>query len=178
MTIYFTSDLHFGHANCIRLANRPFADVDEMNRVLIANINSVVRPRGDILYILGDFSFKIQREEAAKIRHQINCRAVHLIKGNHDKNWTGDLQPFSTVQDYLETKLGEQKIKTVLFHYPLLSWNMSHHGSIHLHGHIHADVSYNDRARLEGRRRFDVGVDANNYMPVSEYQILEWCGLT
>ena len=26
--VYFTSDLHFGHANVIGLCSRPFADVD------------------------------------------------------------------------------------------------------------------------------------------------------
>ena len=31
---YYISDLHFGHANVIRHDNRPFADVEEMDRAL------------------------------------------------------------------------------------------------------------------------------------------------
>ena len=40
--IYFTSDLHLGHEAVIRKQNRPFANADEMNRMLIENYNSVV----------------------------------------------------------------------------------------------------------------------------------------
>lgn len=58
-----------------------------------------------------------------------------------------------------------------LMHYPMLSWPRSHHGSIMLHGHIHADATYNLQNREEGIKRYDVGVDANNYMPVSMKQI-------
>jgi len=42
MTTWFTADLHLGHRNIIEYCNRPFADVDEMNRALIANWNQVV----------------------------------------------------------------------------------------------------------------------------------------
>jgi len=40
--IFFTSDQHFCHTKIITMRNRPFADVDEMNKALIANWNSVV----------------------------------------------------------------------------------------------------------------------------------------
>jgi len=39
--LYFTSDLHLGHANVIRLASRPFECIEEMNERLIANINEI-----------------------------------------------------------------------------------------------------------------------------------------
>lgn len=34
--IYYTSDLHLGHANAITFDNRLFADVEEMDRTLMA----------------------------------------------------------------------------------------------------------------------------------------------
>ena len=82
--IWFTSDTHFGHSNIIKLAERPFADVDEMEDSLVANINSLVAP-SDELYHLGDFSMKLGLEEQARILRRIRCRNIHLIPGNHDK---------------------------------------------------------------------------------------------
>ena len=55
--ILYTADLHLGHGNIIRLCNRPFYTVDEMNRTIIENWNSCVKPEDDI-YIIGDFSYK------------------------------------------------------------------------------------------------------------------------
>ena len=40
--IYFTSDLHLGHCGIITMRNRPFANVEEMNRTLITNFNAIV----------------------------------------------------------------------------------------------------------------------------------------
>ena len=37
--IYFTSDLHFYHKNVIKHANRPYSDVDEMNKELFLAID-------------------------------------------------------------------------------------------------------------------------------------------
>lgn len=37
--IYFTADAHFGHANIIKMCERPFPDVETMNESMIAAWN-------------------------------------------------------------------------------------------------------------------------------------------
>jgi len=65
-------------------------------------------------------------------------------------------------------------IHSVLMYYPMLSWPKKTSGSIQLHGHIHAREAYNLQNRDDGIRRYDVGVDANHYFPVSVKQIVEF----
>ena len=190
MGIYFTSDLHLGHANAIEHTERPFSNVEEMNTELIANINKVVGEK-DQLWILGDFSFGITRDEAKALRKKIKCKHVHLVYGNHDKNYDG-LRVFESTQHYRELKTEYGKV--VLFHYPISDWSSKHYGSIHLHGHIHSTGEYNrknlerkaDELFSEGHvareaslsyRIYDVGVDANHYAPVSLDYIAEWMGV-
>ena len=56
MNIFFTSDLHFSHANIIKYCQRPFDSVAEMNDALIENWNARVQ-HDDIVYVLGDMFF-------------------------------------------------------------------------------------------------------------------------
>ncbi len=166
--IYFTSDLHLGHQNALRLCNRPFQDVDEMNRTLIQNWNQFVK-KNDFIYILGDLTMKLSLDEANQIISKLNGRKI-LVKGNHDKKYDECL--FEEVCDYKELKY--QKKFLVLSHYPFLEWNHSFRGSIHLHGHQHNDRSYNLKMREEGIYRYDVGVDAHEYRPVSIDEIFNF----
>lgn len=41
-----------------------------------------------------------------------------------------------------------------------------------LHGHIHSDKDYNLNNKEVGIKRYDVGVDANGFRPVSVDEIL------
>lgn len=40
--IFFTADLHLGHENIIKQCQRPFNNVEQMDKELIKNWNSVV----------------------------------------------------------------------------------------------------------------------------------------
>lgn len=50
-------------------------------------------------------------------------------------------------------------------------------GSLHLHGHIHSDGEYNCDMEYQGIRKFDVGVDANGFVPVSLQDIVTFMGV-
>lgn len=168
--IYFTSDLHLNHEAAIRMCERPFETVTEMNRVLIDNINAVVKPH-DTLYILGDVAHKGTVEDANRLIRKINGKKI-LIKGNHDRQYAPAL--FEDIRDFLEIHAGGTNIS--LMHYPMEEWPKSRHGSIHLHGHQHNKPEYNQRMKEQGKRRYDVGVDANHYCPVSLDQVLAFIG--
>ena len=188
--IYFTSDLHLGHANAIGFTSRPFLDVEQMIEGLIKNVNKTGMTNEE-LWILGDFAFKVNMAVTKQFRDQINCKTVHMITGNHDKDYTRD-HIFQSVQHYKELKTEYGKF--ILFHYPIYEWNGAHNGTIHLHGHIHSTGSYNT-ANLQkkyidrfpeksfmkdsalGLRIYDIGVDANNYRPISITQIAELMNL-
>lgn len=174
--IWFTSDLHLGHANILRhCPGRPWGTVDAMDRGLIANINARVMPTDD-LYVLGDFTaIGVRLEDVRRYRGRIRCRHVFLVRGNHDKRFqeTGQRSPFNWERDYFELKAVEGK--AVLFHYPIEapSWRGSHHGAYMLHGHIHSvGCDYNEHQRMRGVRRMDVGVDAHNMFPVSMREVV------
>ncbi|MCR5206204.1 MAG: metallophosphoesterase [Lachnospiraceae bacterium] len=191
--LYFTSDLHLDHKNVIEFSHRPFMDVEEMNKLLIDNINYTVGSK-DELYIIGDFLYPASRERVRELRRQIKCKHVHLIRGNHDKDYSQD-HIFQSVQDYKEIKTEYGRF--VLSHYQMQDWSGSKYGSVLLHWHIHSEGSdYNERNRqmkyLERfpdsyhipkdqdlmLRMYDVGVDANDYKPVSLEPIADFLGLT
>lgn len=173
--IYFTSDLHLGHKAVIEMNDRPFADTDEMNRVLIQNINETVK-QDDTLYILGDLAFRISLSMANELIQKINCRNRYLLAGNHDKNYDPAL--FKGIYDFKKVNMiskDQIHYDISLMHYPMMEWPRSRHGSLHFHGHIHSHAAdYNEQMKQEGIRRYDVGVDANQYRPVSLDEILKF----
>ena len=166
--IYFTSDLHLGHRGIITMQNRPFTTVEEMNRTLLANYNAFVS-KNDTVYILGDICHHMPAEAANEIISKMNG-TKYLVSGNHDKGYDPNL--FAEIRDFMTVSLNG--VYFALMHYPMLSWPKKNSGSIQLHGHIHAREDYNIQNRDEGIRRYDVGVDANDYYPVSLNTILDF----
>ena len=86
--IFFTSDLHLGHENCIRLCNRPFSSIEEMDETLIENWNHKVTGK-DTVYILGDLIYRSQKPPEEYLRRLRGKK--HLILGNHDRGMDQEL---------------------------------------------------------------------------------------
>ncbi|SEA28397.1 Calcineurin-like phosphoesterase superfamily protein [Oribacterium sp. KHPX15] len=166
--IYFTADMHFGHRAIITMQNRPFESVEEMDKVLLQNYNAVVQ-KDDTVYILGDICHHMKIEDADNLIKKLNGKK-YLIRGNHDKNY--DPRLFADIQDFMKISVDGKAFS--LMHYPMLSWPKKGSGGYHLHGHIHARMEYNETNRSDGQRRYDVGVDANNFFPVSAKQIVSF----
>lgn len=88
MTIFFTSDHHFGHANILKYEDAlrrnahggQFHTVEQMDDYLIDQWNATVSP-GDTVYHLGDLSFKLHTIE--EVMPFLNGNVV-LVVGNHD----------------------------------------------------------------------------------------------
>jgi calcineurin-like phosphoesterase family protein len=152
MTVWFTSDTHFGHKRIIELAKRPFASLEEMDERLIRNWNDVVDVNDDV-YHLGDFSFR----PPSRYISRLNGR-VHLIYGNHDdKKELKKCDQFQWQGDYLEIEV--EGTKVVLCHYAFRVWNKSGHGSLHFYGHSHNNLPGDSQS-------CDVGVDSWGHYPV------------
>ncbi len=169
--IYFTSDLHLGHHAIIHMCNRPFHNVDEMNKTIISNWNRLVH-KNDIIYILGDIAHRIPITKLNELIKKLNGRKI-LIRGNHDKRYDESL--FEEVCDFKVIK--HEGLKISLMHYPLLEWPYKYRSGIHLHGHQHNTYEYNLSMLEKGIKRYDVGVDANDFQPVSLTDIIRFFGL-
>jgi len=144
-------------------ANRPFSSVEEMNEALIDNWNSVVKSN-DIVDILGDFSLHASSDEISSVFHRLQGEK-RLVIGNHDTDKHGNLLPalaslrWGKPPAHLdEINFGGRRI--VLSHYAMVTWNARHHGAFLAFGHSHG--------KLEGLPgSLDVGVDAQNFTPIS-----------
>jgi calcineurin-like phosphoesterase family protein len=154
MKYFIISDTHFNHENIIKYCNRPFKDVDEMNRVMIKNWNETVSNK-DIVIHLGDVALG-SKEEVKKIIKQLNGRKI-LIKGNHD-NWT----------DEFYRECGFEYVSR----YPIV-WNdlyLLSHAPLKLsettpyynyYGHVHNDEKY-----IESATSKCVCVERIGYRPI------------
>ncbi len=147
---------------------------------MIARWNGVVS-KHDTVYHLGDFTLG-GRETAKKYFCQLNGK-IHIL-GNywhHDKRWLpGRFRSSGLVSknglsviielpivvlEYPKLSEGRFPQSIVLSHYAQARWERRHHGAWHLFGHSHGKYSTKDLA-------FDVGVDSNNFTPVSLDEVI------
>jgi len=168
--IYFTADTHFGHANIIKMCERPFSDVETMNESMIAAWNERVRGN-DTVYVVGDMFFRCPDPESILKRLKGKKR---LIVGNHDSTWMSKVDMgryFLSVDSFLETSDGAHAL--TLCHYPMVTWKHTIR-SYMIYGHIHADTGADFWPLLRCRENvLNAGVDVNGYRPVTFDELVE-----
>jgi calcineurin-like phosphoesterase family protein len=138
--IFYIADTHFGHENIIKLDNRPFKSVEEMNETMLNNWNSVVS-KEDVVYLIGDVMWHF-KDEDFEFMKKLNGRK-RLVVGNHDRNTHSKnfKNLFESMDYYDKIKDGEHTV--ILSHYPILAYDGSYGGrNIHLHGHVHTTMEW------------------------------------
>lgn len=162
--IWFTADTHFWHPKIVDICSRPISK-DDHDKWLLDRINSKVK-KTDTLYILGDVAMA-SKERTEKVLHKMNGNKI-LILGNHDDNIKTStiFSEIKQMKDFNFNSESYPNIHIVLCHYPIASWNRKVHGGWHLHGHTHGRFQ---NAGLS----FDVGVDAQNYYPISLEEVMD-----
>lgn len=182
MATYFTSDLHFGHANIIGYSGRPFAKFWEMDRWLIEAWNDTVGA-DDVVWVLGDMCMG-QLDRTLELVGRLNGDK-HLVVGNHDRPFRHGAATSDTKRAwerrYLdvgfcelyhgEVRLDLESVGGVrVCHFPFRGDSQDNDrfatirpvddGSVLLHGHVHEKWRKRDRM-------VNVGVDAWGGRPVS-----------
>lgn len=147
-----------------------------MDNALIENWNSVV-PEDGIVVHCGDFILGHRNgfSEYEKYIKHLNG-TIYLTKGNHDNIEYGEYEIDGKTKLLVREKMMVMVngIKIYAEHYPCLAFN----GDYQVFGHIHtlkdgtvngldADVP----ARLR-KNQYDVGVDQNNYTPISYKKLI------
>lgn len=191
---YFTSDWHIGHRNILSLGDgRPFSSLEEMHSTLLKKAREVVGPE-DEFYVLGDIALG-NFEESLKVLEQFPGRKF-LVPGNHDKifpklNSQSRIERFRPMyesagfevlglSEVLDFEVDGETVKVRLAHMPYSSERYSARedrlafarpfddGLWLIHGHTHSSSK-----ESENSREIHVGVDANDWAPVSEETIID-----
>ena len=169
MTVFFTSDHHFSHKNVLKLCNRHFSDIVTHDETLVEAWNSVVAPE-DVVYHLGDFTLGNGNTAVSFLVRLNGKKFISCLPWHHDKRWlfSDEAMLLSPAWDVIpalyviERKQIGNDMPIILCHYPFETWDRSHYGSLHFHGHSHGNLPHI-------KNRLDVGVD-NAYKLLGEYR--------
>ena len=159
-TVWVWSDLHLGHDNIIRYANRPFRDAAEMDALLYRNWARTVAEE-DLLLFVGDLAMRkaVGEHTWAHIR-QAQGRAKHLVVGNHDLTGSGVLR-VDGFDDICSTLRAGGEPPLAFTHMPLADVPP---GVVNVHGHTHDEPPRQSR-------HINVSVEQLDYRPVALQRI-------
>lgn len=174
MTVFFTSDLHFGHEKEFLFGPRGFDSVSSHASGIIQNWNSVVTEEDDV-YVLGDMmlnddDFGIACIKALKGK-------IHIIVGNHDS--AKRIEKYEEIHNVVSVSFADRvKINGFTFflsHYPTITSNSDEDKPIkarviNLCGHTHTKDRFAD---MDKGFIYHVELDAHNNTPVTAEEIIK-----
>lgn len=168
---FYISDIHFGHKNILEFDKLPFADVDEMDRIMIDYWNMRVQ-KDDEVYIIGDFLYRSSKDPTWYLR-QLSGKKF-LVLGNHDTGIMDNpkaLAYFEDVDKIMNITDGENRL--VLCHFPIVEWDSYYRRSYHIYGHIHSRLNEACLIMRNRKRALNAAACINNYMPVTLNELIE-----
>lgn len=194
--VFFTADLHLGHAKIVELSHRPFNSIEEHDQAIYNNWFKAVND-DDIVWVLGDVSIEGTWKHALDIIRQLPGRK-RLMTGNHDQVWVGKSDSFRFLKEYQKvfevvTPWARAKVngkKVLLSHFPYEGDHTkeSRHDQYRLrasetpliHGHTHSTekVSYvwvpaATNVGMNPVKQVHVGVDSWDYRLVKSQEVFE-----
>jgi calcineurin-like phosphoesterase family protein len=183
MTIWFSSDPHFGHGNLVNKFKlksgapaRSFASVEEMDETMIRLHNEKVKP-SDHWYCLGDVSMK--QQDMDRVLPRLNGHK-RLVRGNHDI--------FKTKHylKYFDEIHGTRLFDGLLFsHIPIAPWSFGRHVKANVHGHVHMSLPLTYRVVdpmgesgfCKTKLYINISLERTHYRPVSLEELQQWVRL-
>lgn len=175
MSIYLTSDLHFGHNKTFLYEPRGFASAAEMDEAIIHNWNRLITDNDEV-YVLGDMMLS-DDVNGIKCIVSLNGR-IHIIRGNHDSDRRIELYQhcFNVLDVQNSAYLHYNGLHFYLTHYPTLTSNFDYDKPLkarllNLCGHTHTPEIFGDWDRYNAPI-YHCELDAHNCYPISLNQII------
>lgn len=166
MSVFFISDLHFGHRNMA--IKRGFPSEIEHDEFIISQWNKTVNKK-DMVYILGDITME---KKTYGILDKLNG-LKNVVLGNHDaRNHVPELlkhvNSVAGMVDY--------KNKCILTHCPIHPQELGYRFRYNIHGHVHEKPIYRKLFGLKlfrDRRYVNVSCEALNYTPIEFEKLIK-----
>ena len=154
MAEFLWSDLHLFHDNILKYCDRPFENVEEMNKTILKNWKEIIT-KYDKLFCLGDFSFNRNTEQLQKLIQNLPGYKI-LIMGNHDRR--------KSVKGWLECGFNEVYAYPIIYkdfyimsHEPVFI--NSHMPFVNIYGHLHNNS-------IDNPQMINVCVEKLDYKPI------------
>ena len=144
--IYFIADTHFGHRNICKFRTE-FSCPEEHDETIIANWNSIIKKKKQIVWCLGDTCMENKEYDFTELLGRLNGE-IRLIRGNHD--WLP-----TWYHSHIYPPL-HSKYKCWLSHAPIHPQELR--GKINIHGHVH-------QQSIPDKRYCNVSAEVINYTP-------------